>query len=55
MLAFPASGMIWSTNYRKDLFENKDEQAAFKAKFGYDLAPPKTWAQYKDIAEFFTL
>lgn len=54
VLAFPASGMIWSTNYRKDLFENPDEQAAFKAKYGYDLAPPKTWAQYHDIAEFFT-
>jgi multiple sugar transport system substrate-binding protein len=54
LLAFPASGMIWSTNYRKDLMEHPDEQAAFKAKYGYDLAPPKTWAQYKDIAEFFT-
>lgn len=54
LLAFPASGMIWSTNYRKDLFENADEQAAFKAKYGYDLAPPTTWQQYYDIAEFFT-
>lgn len=54
LLAFPASGMIWSTNYRKDLFENADEQAAFKAKYGYDLAPPTTWQQYYDTAEFFT-
>lgn len=54
LLAFPASGMIWSTNYRKDLFENPEERAAFKAKYGYDLAPPKTWVQYRDIAEFFT-
>jgi multiple sugar transport system substrate-binding protein len=54
LLAFPASGMIWHTNYRKDLFENADEKAAFKTKYGYDLAPPKTWAQYRDIAEFFT-
>lgn len=54
LLAFPASGMIWSTNYRQDLFENADEQAAFKAKYGYDLAAPTTWQQYHDIAEFFT-
>ncbi|MBN9552668.1 MAG: extracellular solute-binding protein [Alphaproteobacteria bacterium] len=54
LLAFPASGMVWSTNYRKDLFENPEEAAAFKAKYGYDLAPAKTWAQYRDIAEFFT-
>jgi len=54
LLAFPASGMIWSVNYRKDLFEHPDEAAAFKAKYGYDLAPAKTWDQYRDIAEFFT-
>lgn len=54
LLAFPASGMIWHVNYRKDLFENGDEQAAFKAKYGYDLAPAKTWDQFIDIAEFFT-
>jgi multiple sugar transport system substrate-binding protein len=26
---------------------------AFKAKYGYDLAVPTTWAQLRDIAEFF--
>ena len=25
----------------------------FKAKYGYDLAVPKTYAQLRDIAEFF--
>lgn len=54
LLAFPASGMIWHQNYRKDLYENADEQAAFKSEYGYDLAPAKTWEEYIDIAEFFT-
>ncbi|MGB5560283.1 MAG: sugar ABC transporter substrate-binding protein [Paracoccaceae bacterium] len=54
LLAFPASGMIWHINYRKDLFEHPGEQAAFKEKYGYDLAPAKTWDQFIDIAEFFT-
>ncbi|MBO9475290.1 extracellular solute-binding protein [Shimia sp. R10_1] len=54
LLAFPASGMIWHQNYRKDLYENAEEQAAFKEKYGYDLAPAQTWDQYIDIAEFFT-
>jgi multiple sugar transport system substrate-binding protein len=40
--------------YRKDLFENPEEQAAFKAKYGYDLAPPTTIQQVGDIAAFFT-
>jgi multiple sugar transport system substrate-binding protein len=40
--------------YRKDLFENPEEQAAFQEKYGYELQPPETWDQWLDIAEFFT-
>ena len=29
--------------YRKDLFADPKNQADFKAKYGYDLAPPTTW------------
>jgi len=39
--------------YRRDALENPEYQAKFKAKYGYDLAPPETWAQVRDIAEFF--
>jgi multiple sugar transport system substrate-binding protein len=39
--------------YRADLFENKEEKAAFKAKFGYALDIPKTYDQMADIAKFF--
>ena len=40
--------------YRTDLFEAENEKVAFKEKYGYELAPPKTYAQLRDIAEFFT-
>jgi multiple sugar transport system substrate-binding protein len=40
--------------YRKDLFEDETEKKNFKEKYGYELTPPKTLEQYKDIAEFFT-
>jgi len=40
--------------YRKDLFTDPANKAAFKAKYGYDLAPPETWEQFRDVAEFFT-
>ena len=40
--------------YRKDLFEDPKEMEAFKAKYGYELAPPKTYDELRDIAEFFT-
>lgn len=50
--------LTWNYNQiywaRKDLLENPEEQAAFKAKYGYDLAPAKTMQQMMDIAEFFT-
>ncbi|THU00313.1 extracellular solute-binding protein [Lampropedia puyangensis] len=50
--------LTWNYNQiywaRKDLLENPDEQAAFKVKYGYDLAPAATMQQLMDIAEFFT-
>ncbi|SDX54862.1 extracellular solute-binding protein [Litoreibacter albidus] len=47
-------GDMHMLNYRADLFEDADNMAAFKEKYGYDLAAPVTWDQYYDIAEFFT-
>ncbi|MBA3845776.1 MAG: sugar ABC transporter substrate-binding protein [Planctomycetes bacterium] len=40
-------------SYRKDLFEDAKEQAAFKAKFNRDLAVPTTWQELRDVAGFF--
>ena len=39
--------------YRRDAIENPEYQAKFKAEYGYDLAPPKTWKEVRDVAEFF--
>lgn len=47
-------GDMFVNTIRTDLFENDDEMAAFKAKYGYDLAAPTSWQQYRDSAEFFT-
>jgi multiple sugar transport system substrate-binding protein len=52
--AYPAEGDADGWAYRKDLFEDPAEMEAFKAEYGYDLAVPETYAQLKDIAEFFT-
>lgn len=51
--AIPAEGDAVGWSYRKDWFEDPTEMANFKAKYGYDLAPPKTWKELRDIAEFF--
>jgi multiple sugar transport system substrate-binding protein len=39
--------------YRKDLFDDPKEKAAFKEKYGKELAPPQTYQDARDIAEFF--
>jgi len=51
--AIPVEGDATGWAYRKDWFEDPKEMAAFKSKYGYALAPPKTWPQMRDIAEFF--
>jgi multiple sugar transport system substrate-binding protein len=50
----PMEAFIKVYLYRKDLFENPDTQAAFKERYGYDLAPATTHDQHREIAEFFT-
>jgi multiple sugar transport system substrate-binding protein len=39
--------------YRTDLFEDPEEQAAFKEKYGWDLQWPETWEQLDQVSEFF--
>ena len=51
--ALPAMGDANGWFYRKDWFEKAELQAEYKAKYNRDLAPPKTWSELKDIAEFF--
>ena len=47
-------GDVLVTYYRKDLFEDPDNQKDFKAKYGYELAPPKDYKAFGDIACFLT-
>ena len=51
---FPDDGDVFVLYYRKDIFGDQANQEEFKAKFGYDLAPPTTWQQFDEIAQFLT-
>ena len=51
--ALPAMGDANGWFYRKDWFEDAKIMEEFKAKNGADLVPPKTWDEFKKIAEFF--
>jgi len=50
----PDDGDVFLLYYRKDLFEDPENQAEFKDKYGYDLAAPKIWKEFDDIGNFFT-
>jgi multiple sugar transport system substrate-binding protein len=39
--------------YQKSLYTDPAKAEAFKAKYGYDLAVPETWDQFRDQAMFF--
>jgi multiple sugar transport system substrate-binding protein len=51
--ALPAMGDAVGWTYRKDWFARPDIQKDFKAKYGRDLAVPKTLDELHDIAQFF--
>jgi multiple sugar transport system substrate-binding protein len=50
----PDDGDVFILYYRRDLFEEPANREAFKAKYGYELEPPKTWEEFDQMAKFFT-
>jgi len=40
--------------YRKQLFEDPENQKKFESTYGYELRPPRTIQELEDIATFFT-
>ncbi len=52
--ALPINQDCMGLVYRQDLFDNPEEKAAFRKKFGYELNVPQTYEQLRDIASFFT-
>lgn len=52
--SFPDDGDVFVFYYRKDVFEDPANRDGFKAKYGYDLAPPTTWKQFAEIGQYLT-
>lgn len=51
---FPFTALTMYMWYRDDLVNDPEEQAGFRAKYGYDLKPASNWDEYRDLAEWFT-
>jgi multiple sugar transport system substrate-binding protein len=54
LLAVPFDADQLQFLYNKVAFDRPANRTAFRAKYGYDLKPPETWDQYREMAEFFT-
>lgn len=50
-ISFDGDYQVWI--YRQDLFEDAQEQKAFRDKYGYDLQWAQTWEQLDQMSEFF--
>src|SRR6266702_6761809 len=53
LVSMPYDGDIHIMYWNKVAFDRADNKQKFKAKYKYDLQPPKTWKQWDDAAEFF--
>ncbi len=49
----PYDGDSVNLYYRKDIFNDKDNQTNFLKEFGYPLEVPSTWEVYEDVSQFF--
>jgi multiple sugar transport system substrate-binding protein len=52
VVPYDADGQI--LYYRRDLLSDEAHMAAFQDEYGYELGPPQTWEQLRDIAKYFT-
>ena len=53
MYQFPIDGDRHYLKYRKDVIDNPEMQAKYKAETGKELRVPQTWKEYGEIATFF--
>ena len=53
VVAIPADLDVALLFLRRDLLEDPAQRARFRDRHGRDLRPPKTWAEYQQLVEFF--
>lgn len=53
-MALTIDGDLHLGAYRRDLFEDAGIRRTFAAAHGRALEPPRTWAEYREIAAFFS-
>jgi multiple sugar transport system substrate-binding protein len=54
LVQLPRHSDVSALYYNKLLFNDPDNRARYKAKFGKELAPPQTWTEFSQQAQFFS-
>lgn len=54
LVGIPVNGGAQLLFYRKDLFEDPENQKAYRQQYQLTLRPPRTWTEFNNIARFFT-
>lgn len=54
IFGLPIQANAFTMSYRKDLFDDAANKAAFKKKYGAELRVPATWSEFTRVAQFFT-
>ncbi len=52
-LAIPFDGDQFNLFYNTQAFSDEENKADFQSEYGRELAPPKTWDEYAEVAQFF--
>jgi len=53
-VGYPFAANTMLLVYNKSLFERPAEQQAYRKRYRRELAPPKDWVAFREVAEFFT-
>ncbi|HYF00584.1 MAG TPA: hypothetical protein VEJ18_16810 [Planctomycetota bacterium] len=53
-MTVPVDGDVAMLYYRKDALENPEAKAKYREKTGGELRVPRTWEEFRKVAEFFT-
>ncbi|MEM9409643.1 MAG: extracellular solute-binding protein [Planctomycetota bacterium] len=54
-VGYPFASNTMLLVYNKKLFEDRELVQNYNDRFGTELSPPRTWDEYKRLAEFFTM
>ena len=54
-VGYPFASNTMLLIYNREMFEDEENLRSYKEEYGKDLEVPRTWDEYRNVAEFFTV